>query len=92
MQLLAFALGRFPDPFAVVLGVAIGILSRTWWKAILGGLAAGAVMTLAFAFFGGVSADAPLYYLVDGIVVAAWASVVFALRRVLRRPKPAQAS
>jgi len=89
MQFLAFALGRFPDPFAVILGGAIGVLSRTWWKAILGGLAGGTVMTLAFEFYGGVSVDAPLYILVDGIVVAAWASLVFVLRRVLRRPKSA---
>jgi hypothetical protein len=89
MQLLVFALGRFPDPFAMVLGSAVGVLSRTWWQAILGGLAGGAVMTLAFGFFGGVSGDVSIYFLVDAIVVAAWASFVFALRSVLRRLKPA---
>ena len=89
MQLLVFALGRFPDPFAIILGIAVGILSRTWWQTILGGLAGGAAMTLAFGFFGGVSRDVALYFLVDAIVVAAWASFVFALRSVLRRPKPA---
>lgn len=89
MQLLVFALGRFPDPFAIIAGIAIGILSRTWWHTIVGGLAGGAVMTLGFGFFGGVSRDVALYFLVDGIVVAAWASFAFALRRgVLRRPKP----
>ena len=88
MQLLVFALGRFPDPFAIILGSAIGILSRTWWQTILGGLAGGAVMTLAFGFFGGISGDVTLYFLVDVIVVAAWASCAFALRSVLRRPKP----
>jgi hypothetical protein len=89
MQLLVFVLGRFPDPFAIVLGSAVGILSRAWWQTILGGLAGGAVMTLAFGFFGGVSRDVALYFLVDAIVVAAWALCVFALRSILRRPKPA---
>lgn len=51
MQFLAFPLRRFPDPFAVILGVAIGIFSRIWWMAILGGLAGGTVMTLGFATF-----------------------------------------
>lgn len=87
MQLLVFVLGRFPDPFAIILGSAIGILSRTWWQTILGGLAGGAVMTLAFGFFGGVSGEVALYFLVDTIVVVAWASFVLALRSVLRRPK-----
>ena len=90
MQFLAFALARFADPFAVILGGAIGILSRAWWKTILGVLAGGTVMTLAFEFYGGVSPDAPFYFLVDGTVVAAWASVVFALGKVLRRPNPAE--
>ena len=92
MQFLAFALGRFPDPFAIILGVTVGIVSRGWWQTILGGWAGGLIMTLAFAFFGGVSGDAPLYFLVDGIVVVAWASVAFALRNVLRRPKLNRAS
>jgi len=89
MQFLLFALGRFPDPYAIILGGALGFLSRAWWQAVLGGLAGGTVMTLAFALYGGVSPNAPLYFLVDGIVVAAWASVAFVLQGVLRRPKPA---
>jgi hypothetical protein len=88
MQFLAFALGRFPDPFAIILGSAIGILSRAWWQTILGGLTGGAVMALAFGWFGGVSGDVALYFLVDVVVVAAWASFAFAIRSVLRRLKP----
>jgi hypothetical protein len=85
MQILAFILGRFPDPYAIILAAAVGALSRAWWQTILGGLAAGAAMALAFALVKGVSGDAPLYFLADVFVVAAWSSVAFALRSLVRR-------
>jgi hypothetical protein len=92
MQILEFIVGRFPDPFAIILGVAIGALSRAWWQAVLGGLVGGAVMALAFGLVEGVSGNAPLYFLVDVFVVVAWSSVAFALRTFVRRWKANRAA
>lgn len=89
MQFLAFAWSRFPDPYAIILGCAIGILSRAWWQTVAGGLAGGAVMVLAFGVIGGMSRDAALYFLVDAVVVALWSSLVFVFRMFLRRRKHA---
>jgi hypothetical protein len=89
MQFLAFALSRLPDPYAVILGGAVGFFSRVWWQTVLGGLACGMAMVLAFGLFGGMSRDAPAYFVVDALVVAMWSSLAFVLREFLRRRKSA---
>lgn len=89
MQFLVFALNRLPDPYAVILGGAIGVVARAWWQPVLGGLGGGAAMVLVFGLFGGMSRDAPAYFAVDELVVALWASLAFAAREFLRRRKSA---
>ena len=83
-QLVLFAWSRFLDPYAIIIAVGVGLLSRAWWQTVLGGLAGGLAMAFVFAMIGGMSSDAPLYFLVDAAVAASWSSVVFFLRGVLR--------
>ena len=87
MEFLAFALSRLPDPYAILLGGIIGLAARRWWQTVLVGVGGGTLMALSFAFFGGISPDAPAYFVVDAMVVTLWASLVFALRDLLRRRK-----
>ena len=84
MQFLAFVWSRLPDPYAIMVGVAVGLFAREWWQTVLGGLAGGIAMAFAFGLITGMSRDAALYFLVDAAVVAMWASAVFYLRRVVR--------
>ena len=87
MQLFAFVLSRFPDPYAILLGSSIGIVCRHWWQTLLASFAGGTAMVLVFGLFGGMSPDVPAYIAVDDIVVALWASLAFVLRERLRRYK-----
>ena len=89
MEIFLFALSRIPDPYAILLGSTIGIVSLHWWQALLAGLAGGVAIALAFGFFGGMSPDAPAYFVVDAMAVAVWASLAFALREMFRRRKAA---
>lgn len=84
MQLVAFAWSRFPDPYAIVLGGAVGFLSRAWWQTVLAGFVGGIALALAFGLIGGMSHDAPVYFLMDAIVAVSWSSAVFYFRGVLR--------
>ena len=89
MEFFAFALSRLPDPYAILLGIVIGIMSVHAWQTLVAGLAAGMAMALVFGLSGGMSPDAPAYFVIDAVAVALWASLAFALRELLRRRKPA---
>lgn len=83
-EMLVFAWSRFPDPYAIMLGCAVGVLARAWWQTLLVGFTGGVVMAFAFGVVGGMSHDAPAYFLMDAIVAVSWSSAVFYFRTVLR--------
>ena len=85
MQLFVFALSRLPDPYALLVGCTIGVVSLRWWQTFVFGVAGGLAMVLIFGLVGGMSSDAPAYFVVDAIVVAMWASLTFVLRERFHR-------
>jgi len=87
--ILAGILGYFADPFAVLIGVVIGLAVRPWRYVLFVSAIAGVLYALVAASSLAPSPfRTPLDDIFEGLGVVAWASVTFAVKSAFRRRPP----